>query len=886
MYYYIKDELPSVEVLQDVRLQTPMRVYTSDGKLISQFGEKKRIPITLQQTPDHFIKALLAAEDSRFYEHPGVDFVGLVRSAVAVVAAGGRRTQGASTLTMQLARNFFLTREKTYIRKIKEIFIAFHIESLLSKDEILTLYLNKNELGNRAFGFGAVAEVLYGKTIEQVTIPESAMMVGLLKAPSKYNPLRRPILAKQRRDTVLWRMKEEKYLSESEYQAAINTPLTAKFHGAQIEVDAPYIAEMVRQHMVQTYGDEAYTGGYQVYTTISSRSQQAAQHALRLNTHAYDERHGYRYDEIEQLWQPLEPKQSLTDDKPAINSETINEANEQTLTTQAVESDVAEEDPTWSHDELQNKLKTLPEFGLIKNAVVMSIDTENDSFTFIDQDKQISQVSWHDAKWARPYISDTMQGKEPNSIQDVVQVGQLIKVRRNQNNDGWRLAQLPDVAAALVSLDPDNGAVRALIGGYDFRMSEYNRVTQAKRQVGSNIKPFIYSAALENGFTLASIINDAPINQWDRSQGITWRPKNSPPVYDGPIRMRRALAESKNVVSVRLLRSVGINKVVEQLAKFGFDPNDIPRAESIALGSASFTPLEVATAYTTFANGGHLVTPYVIETINNEAGDTIWQANPPLACLACRLEAEEQAAFERQLAAELSVELNDELGGELNNELANESPDNQYASLGQEVPEYLQAKQVISEQNAFLIAEAMKSTIWGGGSWRHKTGWNGTAWRAQKLKRRDIGGKTGTTNDAKDAWFSGFTPQEVITSWVGFDDHTRVLGKTKYNNNLGKDQIFGTEFGAKTALPAWIDYAQVALDGVPKSAKQAPANIITVRIDQETGKLSSKTDHSSRFEYFIEGTEPHEFIDNSPSPDVLTAELDGEVSEAVEEGIF
>ncbi|WP_232824719.1 penicillin-binding protein 1A [Algibacillus agarilyticus] len=827
IYYYIKDELPSVQKLQDIQLQTPMRVYTSDGLLISQFGEKKRIPVTLADVPEHMIQALLAAEDARFYEHPGVDFIGLVRSAIAVVSAGGKRTQGASTITMQVARNFFLTREKTYIRKIKEIFIAFHIENLLSKDEILTLYLNKNELGNRAFGVGAAAEVLYGKKAIDLTLPQSAMIIGLHKAPSTYNPLRRPVKAKQRRDTVLWRMKDAGYLNESEYTKAIETPITAKFHGAQIDVDAPYVAEMVRQHMIEQYGDQAYTAGFDVYTTVTANSQLAVQKALRDNMHAYDERHGYR-GPLQELWQG------------------------------------GAEEP-WAVTDIRSALQALPAFGDLTNVVITQVDLENNSFSFIDEMSQTGIVGWEDIKWARSYVSDTMQGKEPNSIQDILSVGQIVRIRKNNAGD-WRLAQLPDVSAALVSLDPDNGAIRALIGGYDFRQSEYNRVTQAKRQVGSNIKPFIYSAALENGFTLASIVNDAPINQWDRRQGTVWRPKNSPAVYDGPIRIRQALAKSKNVVSVRLLRSIGIPTVVDYLTRFGFSPHEISANESLALGSASFTPLEVATAFTTFANGGYLVEPYFIERIESQTNELIWEANPPLACLACRLKQE----------AELQLQSEDAFFKNQYDQSTKEKP----------VKEYLQAPQVISEQNAFLIAEAMKSTVWGGGNWNKGTGWNGTAWRAQKLKRRDIGGKTGTTNDAKDAWFSGITPKEVITSWVGFDDHSRVLGQSKYNNNLDRNQIYGTEFGAKTALPAWIDYAKEILQDVDNSAKHMPANIVTVRIDNTSGKLSNKTDHTTQFEYFIKGTEPTEFVERSPDVDILTAEQEGEVSEGADEGIF
>nr|WP_246283213.1 penicillin-binding protein 1A [Marinifaba aquimaris] len=819
-YLYVKDELPSVEMLRDVKLQTPMKVFTADGKLISQFGEKKRIPLKLDEIPDTLIQAFLATEDARFYEHPGVDFIGIVRAAFKV-AVSGQKKQGASTITMQLARNFFLTRDKTYIRKIKEIFIAIHIENLLTKDEILELYLNKIELGYRSFGVGAAAEVYYGKTIEQLTLPEMAMIAGLPKAPSALNPIRNPERARDRRNTVLWRMLETKVINETTYHAAVEAPIETRFHGAQIELDAPYIAEMVRQEMVSRYGEEdAYTQGYQVYTTVLSQSQAAAQQATRHNLHAYDERHGYRGAQ-RQVWYPDEEH--------------------------------------WSAKEIRRLLLPINDFGMLESVVVTGIDVENNSFEFTNRQGEISYVFWPNMNWARPFVSNDSQGKEPNSVQDIVQIGELIYVRPIKDNQ-WRLAQLPQASAALVSIDPNNGAIRALMGGYDFRQSEYNRVTQAKRQVGSNIKPFIYSAAIEKGFTLASIINDAPINQWDRRQGTVWRPKNSPAVYDGPTRMRVALAKSKNVVSVRLLRAVGIDDLVSHLTNFGFSPHELPKNESLALGSASLTPLEMVRGFATFSNGGFLVDTFLVDRIELADGTEVYAADPKIACLNCSV---------AQNAPELD-EIQQNFDG-----LSELEQDAVLASL--EEPNL--AEQVISEQNAFLINQAMRSAITGGGDWRKKTGWNGTAWRARALKRKDIGGKTGTTNDAKDAWFSGFTSTEVATSWVGFDDHSKDLGKTKYNNNLGRNQIYGTEFGAKTALPAWIEYMQFAMLGVEEKPYLVPNDLVTVRIDQATGKLTKKTDYTAKFEYFIKGTEPTEYVEVNPNPDVLEAQKAGEVIE-------
>lgn len=804
VYLHFKDELPSVNTLKQVEFQTPMKVYSADGKLISQFGEKRRIPLQFEQIPQPLIDTLLATEDSRFYSHKGVDVIGIFRAAFAVLISGNK-SQGASTLTMQVARGFFLTRDKTYIRKIKEIFIALHIEQELTKQEILTLYINKVELGYRAFGFGAAAQVYYGKDLSELNIAQFAMLTGLLKAPTAYNPLRNPERAKFRRDTVLWRLKETNRLSEAEYKAAVQQPLTAKYHGAQIELDAPYIAEMVRQEMVDRFGEEvAYTKGHLVYTSITAQAQIAAQNALRENLHSYDERHGYR-GPINRLW--------------------------------------SESEPAWSEEKILEHIEKQSEFGLLKTAVVTAVDDELKRFQFFDKQQSYAWVNWPGMSWARAFIDDDHQGEAPQLPSEIVAVGDLVYLRKQKDGE-WQLSQFPDASSALVALNPTNGGIIALTGGYDFYQSEFNRVTQAKRQVGSNIKPFIYSAALEHGFTLASIINDAPINQWDRQQGTVWRPRNSPPVYEGPTRMRTALAKSKNVISVRLLRSVGLDNVVNHLARFGFSPHDLPKNESLALGSASFTPLELAAAYTAFANGGFVVEPYLIEKIVTPEGKIIYNANPKIACTECEFMTDEQTS------------------------------------------EIVPAKRAVSTQNAFLIADAMQSTIWGGGNWNKGTGWNGTGWRAQALKRTDIGGKTGTTNEAKDTWFSGYGPNIVVTSWVGFDDHTRALGSTRPNPNLANDQVFGKEFGAQTALPSWIEFLQVVLDGTAKQPLKLPEKIVSVRIDSETGKLTTSSDHSSLFEYFVKGTEPSSYVEREPLPNILNAETAGEVTEKGTEGIF
>nr|WP_254426633.1 penicillin-binding protein 1A [Bowmanella sp. JS7-9] len=807
LYYYYKPQLPSVDVLKDVHLQTPLQIYTSDGKLISQYGIKRRIPLKLSEIPQPLIDAVIATEDSRFYEHPGIDFIGVFRAAVNLIRTG-ERSQGASTLTMQLARGFFLSREKKFERKIKEIFIALAMEQVLSKDEILELYLNKYELGHRAFGVGAAAQVYYGKNVQELTLAQMATIAGLHQAPSLLNPISHPSRSMERRRIVLLRMLDEGYINKDQYMEAVAAPVTARLHGAEIEVNAPYVADLAYQEMVRRYGrEEAETMGYKVYLTTPSDIQQAATDAVIQNLHDYDERHGYR-GPIAQLWPA---------DQPTPVDET----------------------------QILDMLSATPAYSPLTPAAVLAVQEQ--SIDVVNKDGTRLRIDWDGLAWARQFISDIEQGPDPQTAADIAQVGQLIYIRQNQQQQ-WQISQIPDVTGAFVALDPLNGAIRALVGGYNFYHSEFNRATQAKRQVGSNIKPFVYSSALEHGFTPASIINDAPINQWDRASGLAWRPKNSPEEYDGPIRMRVALGKSKNVVSVRLLRAVGLDNVINHLANFGFNPKELPRDESLALGSASLTPLQVATGFSTFANGGFLVEPYLVERVENIDGDTIWQANPALACRECVLTNLLDTPTEPDTTQQTREELE--------------------SSQSLEAPK---APRVISADNAFLMTDMMRTALKTNGKWGTNTYWQGTGWRAANLLHRDdVAGKTGTTNDARDTWFSGFTPNLVATSWVGFDDMSRMLGRTSANqylinqnpqryNWLGNAMV-GGEDGARVAQPAWIRFMQQALLKEAEQEFFVPPNIVTVRIDRSTGKLTQRSDFTSRFEYFKAGTQPTQFV--------------------------
>ncbi|MCS2171167.1 peptidoglycan glycosyltransferase/peptidoglycan DD-transpeptidase MrcA [Scandinavium sp. TWS1a] len=804
LYKFIEPQLPDVATLRDVRLQIPMQVFSADGELIAQYGEKRRIPVTLSQMPPELTKAFIATEDSRFYEHHGIDPVGIFRAA-SVALFSGHASQGASTITQQLARNFFLSPEKTLTRKIKEAFLAIRIEQLLSKDEILELYLNKIYLGYRAYGVGAAAQVYFGKSIDQLTLSEMAVIAGLPKAPSTFNPLYSMNRATARRNVVLSRMLSENYITQAQFDSAVREPIDARYHAPEIAFSAPYLTEMVRQEMVSRYGDQAYEDGYRVYTTIGRKDQLAAQNALRTNVMDYDMRHGYR-GPANVLWKVGETP--------------------------------------WDSEKITDTLKSLPTYGPLEPAVVTSADPQQ--AMAMTADGTSVQLNMDGMRWARPYRSDTQQGSTPRKVTDVVQTGQQIWVR--QVNESWWLAQVPDVNSALVSINPQNGAIIALVGGFDFNQSKFNRATQALRQVGSNIKPFLYTAAMDKGLTLASILNDVPISRWDAGAGSDWSPKNSPPQYAGPIRLRQGLGQSKNVVMVRAMRAMGVDYAAEYLQRFGFPANNIVRTESLALGSASFTPLQVARGYSVMANGGFLIDPYFISKIENDAAGTLFEAKPKISCADCDIpviygDTPKSNVLENKDVEDVATSLEPKNSTVPMPSLEQANQALVARSGGQEY-----APHVISTPLSFLIKSALNTNIFG------EPGWQGTGWRAGRdLKRHDIGGKTGTTNSSKDAWFSGYGPGVVTSVWIGFDDHRRDLGRTTASGAI-KDQISGYEGGAKSAQPAWDLYMKAALEGVPEQPFTPPSGVVTVNIDRSTGQLASGG--SSREEFFIEGTQP------------------------------
>ncbi len=817
-YLYFAPGLPDAEALKDVQLQVPLRIYTRDGRLIAEYGEQRRVPVALEEVPDLLEHAILAAEDDRFYEHPGIDVFGIARAAVNNIMAG-EIVGGASTITQQVARNFFLSFDQTWTRKIREAFLSIKIEQELTKDEILELYLNKIYLGNRAYGFGAASEIYYGKPLNQLNLAQMAMLATIPKAPSKYNPLADPERALIRRAYVLGRMLELGYIDKAAYDEAMGAPVTAAYHGSVSEVDAYYVGELVRADLVARVGEEAaYADGYRVVTTLDSRLQKAANQAVRDALQEYDLRYGYRG--------PVAHLEAGTFDVAAL---------------------------TEDFDEIVGDIR---EPGNLQTAVVLEL-TETAARVFVREVGPV-EIGMAGLEWAAPALDSRLTGPAPETPADVLAAGDVIYVLHDPEffpeaesgtgessdaaNAGWRLAQIPEVQGSLVSLDPRDGAVVALVGGYDFFYSKYNRAVQARRQPGSSFKPFIYSAALANGFTPATIVNDAPVVFADDELEDVWRPQNDSGRFYGPTRLREALVNSRNLVSIRVLQTMGIGTAIDYLSgTYGFDRSRLPRNLSLALGSGAYSPMEMATAYTVIANGGYRVEPYYIEEIIGPDGKTIFNADPAIVCPDCEALQAELAAAEIGPGGEIANE-SAPLPGDPEPALPDEDADdatatplplNDAAFAGLiERREPRLAERVQSAPVNYLIADMMRDVIQ-----------RGTGRRARVLGREDISGKTGTTNEYRDAWFSGFNPEIVTTVWIGFDDFS-TLGRGEY--------------GGRAALPAWIDYMRVALAGTPEVYHDRPPGLVTVRIDPETGLLAGAGNPDAIFETFVEGTVPPE----------------------------
>jgi penicillin-binding protein 1A len=752
LYAKIEPQLPSIESLKDVQLQVPLRIYTSDRKLMAEFGEKRRTPVRIEDVPPDLIQAFLAAEDDRFFEHPGVDFQGLLRAGVELLRTGQKR-QGGSTITMQVARNFFLSTEKTYLRKLNEILLAFRIEHSLSKQEILELYLNKIYLGHRAYGVAAAAQVYYGIDIDQLSVAQMAMIAALPKAPSRVNPINDPEAALARRNYILGRMYGLGYIDADVYNKALLEADVSTLHTVQVDVKAPYLAEMVRDEMVQRYGEDAYTSGFEVVTTVESSLQDSANRALRDTLLDYSRRHGYRGAEAH-----VDLSGVAVDARPEV-------------------------------------LVGYPAWGDVEAALVTSVADRSAEATL--RNGSTITLEWDGLSWARPYKSVNVMGKTPDKAADVLAVGDVIRIETYKDGK-WRLSQLPQVQGALVSLRPDDGAIVALVGGFDFSLSKFNRATQAMRQPGSSFKPIIYSAALEKGFTTASIINDAPVVFDDSALESTWRPENYSGKFYGPTRLREALYLSRNLVSVRVLQAIGASYAADYAQRFGFESSQLPHDLTLALGSASVTPLQMARAYAVFANGGYLVEPYFIRRIQDAQGQAIYTARPRVVCPDCPRRIE---GVSNEAEAEIDL-----------------------------------AEEVITPQNDWLMNSMLQDVIQ-----------RGTGRRAAALGRADLAGKTGTTNDQKDAWFCGYNPSLVTTTWVGFDK---------------LDPLGRVETGGHAALPMWMQYMGEALAGSAIVKREQPDGLVTVRIDPKTGLLARSGQSDAIFETFRVAEVPQVGVEN------------------------
>ncbi|HEX7348476.1 MAG TPA: penicillin-binding protein 1A [Rhodanobacteraceae bacterium] len=791
-YWLVEPRVPSVASLKDVQMQVPLRILSADGKLIAEYGETRRIPIDIQNVPVNLKHAVMAAEDADFYHHSGIDVSSTIRAAIEVVLHHGEKVQGGSTITQQVARNFFLSPQKTYTRKIIEIFTAFRIEHELTKDQILQLYLNKMFLGHRSYGVAAAAQYYYGKSIDQLSIAECAAIASSFQAPSVVNPLDHKDRLLVRRNWVLGQMRAHRFITDPEYQQAIAAPDDAAPHEPPIQVDAPYLAEMVRQRALQLLGNRAFTDGYVIRTTLNSHLQDLANHALWSRLEDYDHRHGYRGPEAHVGLPASADAAALTKVLAGYSSLS----------------------------------------GLLP-AVVTAVNAQ--AATAYLQGGQTITLPLAAMQWAQGYARKAATGGKGAAA--ILRPGDIIRVRDVLDTPAnpaaaappkpgastpaparhWELEQIPAAQAAMVVLSPDDGAVQALVGGFNFQLSKFNRAVQTARQPGSSFKPFIYSAAFDRGYTPASIINDAPIALPDPSKpGGLWTPQNDDDKFRGPMRLREGLAQSVNLVAIRLLDAIGVRYARQYATRFGFPLDAIPPNLSMALGTASVSPMAMARGYAVFANGGFLVNPYYIAEIDNRDGKAIYKADPVRACRTCEArlldEGKTTAAPAQPDAAAGDPGALDDTA----NALAPGTPKGP-----------LLAPRVIGPRNDYLMTSMMQSVIYGA---------DGTgAAAARKLGRTDLAGKTGTSNDYHDGWFCGFNNDLVATVWVGFDNFTSLGHK---------------EFGAQTALPIWMAFMGPALAGKPEALLPMPPGIVTATIDRTTGLPAPPGDSNTMTEMF------------------------------------
>lgn len=786
VFLYLDPQIPSAASYRDLRLQTPLRVYADDGSFIAEFGERRRIPLPIDQIPNLFIRAVLDTEDKRFYAHSGIDFVTLVKSTVQLLANPDEIPPGASTITMQLARNISFTLEQTFLRKFKEMLLAVKIENELDKDEILELYLNVIPFGHRSYGAEAAAQTYYGRPLAELDVAEFAMLAGIPQAPSIGNPVSGPERAVRRRNLILFNMLEQGSIDAETYRRAIAAPNNARLHQRSRDLDAPWVAEWARRQVLERYGRGAYDDSFEVFTTVDPTLQAAATRALRNGLVAYDRRHGYRG-----------PERTLT---PPPAGEDYDEA-------------IIER---WSRT-----LQQTPVLGDEIPALVLDIDDEG--FDALLADRSRVRVELADMRWARPYLTVNSRGARPDHPSSVVERGHLVRLNVKPEG-GWRLGQVPEVQGALVAIRPQDGAVRAMVGGFDFRQSQFNNAIQAARQPGSAFKPFIYSAALNAGETAASIYNDAPLVFEDASLEAIYRPRNDSGEFGGPTRMRPALFRSVNLVSMRVLLKIGASEIIDHITHFGFDTASFPRNLQLAIGGGTMavTPLDMARAYAVFANGGFLVDPWLVERID-QAQETRFRTQPLIACRSdCPADRRNEGRWDHGADRNGNGRVDDILSDVLT-----------------------QAPRVLDERIAYIMHSLLGDVIQ-----------YGTGRRARTLQRSDLGGKTGTTNEA-DTWFAGYQPELAAVAWIGFANN-RPLG-----NN---------EYGSNTALPVWIEFMETALEGVDEFTWDQPPGVVRLRIDPATGAAAGLDQANAIFELFTVETAPTTHRQGTPSEPEATPE--------------
>ncbi|MGI9272350.1 MAG: penicillin-binding protein 1A [Woeseiaceae bacterium] len=795
-YYYASPALPAAETIRDIRLEVPLRIFSRDGHLISEIGERRRIPITYEEVPQHVVQAFVAAEDRRFFVHPGIDYRGVLRALSSLVLTG-EISGGGSTLTQQLARSYFLSLEQSFVRKLREAFLAYQIEQEFSKEQIMAFFLNKMFFGQRAYGVAAASQVYFNKNLSDISIAEAATLAGVLPAPSDYNPVSSAEEATIRRSYVLGRMRSLNFIDANEYDEAMAVPMVSNLYGAAIELNAPYVAEMVRRDMLNRYGSDAYTAGYQVVTTLDSRLQQAANYALRNGLLEYTRRRGYR--------------------GPLTNVE---------LSDEVLAGPIAE----WPTEVKELLRQYVP--GGLTAAVVTAVNEDNSVAIVLSSGERVV-IPWQGLSWAKPFVDRQTTGEPPETAAEVLAASDLIFVMPTTAGN-WALAQVPEAQSAVVSVDPLDGAINSLAGGFDFATSKFNRAAQAFRQPGSSFKPFIYSAALEFGSTAATVVLDTPVVISSSELEAVWRPTEYSGRFYGPTRVREALVRSMNLVSVRLLLfESGIGNTVRHIEKFGFGDAALPRNGSLALGAGSASPLDIVQGYAVFANGGFGVKPYVVDSIYDATGEAQYRANPLIVCAECFVEDDD--GFIAPIPLEDIV---DDESLEIAFDVSLEHrPD---ASTDPKLFEIVNAApRAISAQNAFLMQDMMRDVIR-----------RGTGRRALAIGRRDLSGKTGTSNDFRDAWFGGFNADLATVVWVGYDDDLP----------LGPG-----EEGSRTALPIWIEFMRIALRAAPEHQMPMPDGIVTVRIDSATGCPARAGQRNALFEMFREGHVPScEHADAAP----------------------